>query len=137
MSATVTDDAFLVKGLQLAPETIINPLTYSKERWSGEKMVLLPTLIHEELDRERIVQSYGPVNAKRRYGVVALAPGFKWTKDWEAHGAVVATKETVAAAIEELRKGQYEKAVVLARFAIRGAANDISGITGQHQQFDS
>jgi replicative superfamily II helicase len=114
MSATVTDDAFLVKGLQLAPETIINPLTYSKERWSGEKMVLLPTLIHEELDRERIVQSYGPVNAKRRYGVVALAPGFKWTKDWEAHGAVVATKETVAAAIEELRKGQYEKAVVLA-----------------------
>lgn len=114
MSATVTDDAFLVKGLQLAPETIINPLTYSKERWSGEKMVLLPTLIHEDLDRERIVQSYGPVNAKRRYGVVALAPGFNWTKDWEAHGAVVATKETVAAVIEELRKGHYEKAVVLA-----------------------
>src|ERR1700733_9629812 len=28
MSATVTDDAFLVKGLQLAPDTIIHPLTY-------------------------------------------------------------------------------------------------------------
>lgn len=114
MSATVTDDAFLVKGLQLAPETIINPLTYSKERWSGEKMVLVPALIHEDLDRARIVESYGRVNAKRRYGVVALAPGFSWTKDWESYGAIVATKETVAAAIEELRKGQYEKAVVLA-----------------------
>ena len=31
MSATVTDDAFLVKGLELTPETIMKPLTYSKE----------------------------------------------------------------------------------------------------------
>jgi replicative superfamily II helicase len=54
MSATVTDDAFLVKGLQLSPETITKPLTYSKETWSGEKMVLLPSLINEELDRERL-----------------------------------------------------------------------------------
>jgi replicative superfamily II helicase len=30
MSATVTDDAFLVKGLQLAPETILAPLSYDK-----------------------------------------------------------------------------------------------------------
>ena len=114
MSATVTDDAFLVKGLHLTPETIVNPLTYSKERWSGEKMVLLPSLIHDELNRERIVQGFGAPNAKRRHGVVVLAPGFIWTKDWEAYGAVVATKDTVSEAIDGLRKGQYDKAVVLA-----------------------
>jgi replicative superfamily II helicase len=55
MSATVTDDAFLVKGLQLTPKTIIHPLSYSKEKWSGEKMVILPSLIHEELTREWVV----------------------------------------------------------------------------------
>jgi replicative superfamily II helicase len=55
MSATVTDDAFLVKGLQLSPETISNPLTYAKETWSGEKMILLPSVIHEDLDRDRLV----------------------------------------------------------------------------------
>ena len=59
MSATVTDDAFLVKGLQLKPDTIINPLTYVNERWSGEKMVLLPSLIHDDMDRERIVKAFG------------------------------------------------------------------------------
>ncbi len=32
MSATVTDDAFLVKGLQLEPKTITNPITYAEER---------------------------------------------------------------------------------------------------------
>ena len=113
MSATVTDDAFLVKGLQLAPETIMKPLTYTKERWSGEKMVLLPALIHDELSREWIVKTIAPPKPKRRHGVVALAPGFNWTKDWEKYGAVVAKKETVAAAIEELCEGEYEKTLVL------------------------
>lgn len=113
MSATVTDDAFLVKGLQLTPETIINPLTYAKESWSGEKMVLLPSLIHEDLSRELIVKGYGTTKLKRHHGVVALAPGFAWIQDWESYGANVANKETVAAAIQELRRGEYERAVVL------------------------
>src|ERR1700732_2677083 len=89
MSATVTDDAFLVKGLQLAPETITKPLSYSKETWSGEKMVLLPSLIHEGLDRGLVVKRLGTPRHNRRYGVVALAPSFSRTKDWEAYGAVV------------------------------------------------
>jgi replicative superfamily II helicase len=114
MSATVTDDAFLVKGLQVAPGTISKPLTYAKERWSGEKMVLLPSLIHEELTRGEIVHMFARPAEKRRYGRVALVPGFGWTKDWTAYGAVVATKETVAATIELLLDGKYEHTVVLA-----------------------
>jgi replicative superfamily II helicase len=114
MSATVTDDAFLVKGLQLTPETITKPLTYSKETWSGEKMVLLPSLIHESLDRGRIVKGFAVPSLKRRFGVVALVPGFKWTKDWESYGAIVAKKETVSEIINLLKRGEFEKAVVLA-----------------------
>jgi replicative superfamily II helicase len=91
MSATVTDDAFLVKGLQLSPETITNPLSYAKETWSGEKMVLIPSLIHGELDRERIVKGFAGPQPKRRHGFVALTPGFNWTKDWSSYGAVVVT----------------------------------------------
>lgn len=113
MSATVTDDAFLVKGLQLKPETILKPLTYPKERWSGEKMVLLPSLIHHDLERAQIVRTFAQANSKKQYGVVSLAPGFNWTKDWKQYGAVVASKETVAAAIDVLRQGKYEKVVVL------------------------
>ncbi|MCX5565649.1 DEAD/DEAH box helicase family protein [Alcaligenes phenolicus] len=113
MSATVTDDAFLIKGLQLKPETILHPLTYAKESWSGEKMVLLPSLIHEELDRERIVKGFGAPNPKRRYGVVALATAFSRVKDWQSYGATVADKDSVGEIIEDLREGEYEKTVVL------------------------
>ena len=115
MSATVTDDAFLVKGLQLAPETITKPLSHAKETWSGEKMVLLSSLIHKDLDRKRIVKGFGVPNPKRRFGVVALAPSFNRTKDWEAYGAIVAKKDTVSDIIDDLKRGAFEKAVVFGK----------------------
>jgi replicative superfamily II helicase len=113
MSATVTDDAFLIKGLQLDPKTITSPLTYEKESWSGEKMVLLPSLIHGELSRKEIVNTFGQPAPGRKYGVVALAPSFNSTKDWSAYGAVVATRETVGQAIDDLWRGEFERTVVL------------------------
>lgn len=113
MSATVTDDAFLVKGLQLTPETITKPLSYSKETWSGEKMVLLPSLINEELGRERIVKGFAAENLKRSFGVVALVPSFNRTKDWSAHGALIAKKETVSDIIAGLKQGEFKKTAVL------------------------
>lgn len=53
MSATVTDDSFLVKGLRLSADTITKPLTYPKEKWFGEKMILIPSLIDGETGREK------------------------------------------------------------------------------------
>jgi replicative superfamily II helicase len=114
MSATVTDDAFLVKGLQIAPETIVKPLSYPKETWSGEKMVLLPSLINEELDREAMVQRFGPPSDKRNVGIVALVPSFNRAKDWEAYGAILAKTETVFKLIDNLKKGVVDRTIVLA-----------------------
>lgn len=91
MSATVTDDAFLVKGLRLAPETIAKPLTYDKEKWSGEKMVLLPSLIHEDLDHGLIVEKFAKKGKQRPFGRVALVPSFEKAKPWESGGALVPT----------------------------------------------
>lgn len=114
MSATVTDDAFLIKGLQLSPDTITKPLTYSKESWSGEKMVLLPSLIHSELDQNAIIEWLGVTTPSRSFGVVALVSSFPNSRIWEAYGAVIAEKETMAGIIDRLRRREFERAVVLA-----------------------
>jgi replicative superfamily II helicase len=113
MSATVTDDAFLIKGLRLSPETITKPLTYSKERWSGEKMVLLPSLIHSDLNQNVIIEWLGVPMPSRSAGVVALVSSFSNSRIWEAYGAVVANKETMADIVDSLRRGKFEKAAVL------------------------
>ena len=115
MSATVTEDAFLVKGLQIAPETITKPLSHDRETWSGEKMILLPSLIHEGLKREQVVEVFGKPNPRRPFGVVVLAPSFARTKDWEQYGATVAkNSKSVGSVIDDLRKERYHAAVVLA-----------------------
>src|SRR5690606_7390236 len=45
MSATTQDDAFFIKGLGLEIDSIINPLTNPDLKWSGEKMIIIPSLL--------------------------------------------------------------------------------------------
>ncbi len=113
MSATVTDDSFLVKGLRLRPATIRKPLVYDKERWSGEKMVLIPSLI-DVLDRMAIINAFGPTQSGRKHGIVVLTPSFNAAKGWQACGATVANKTTIDREIEGLRIGNYNHALVIA-----------------------
>lgn len=114
MSATVTDDAFLVKGLRLSPKTITSPLTYDRETWSGEKMVVIPSLIHEDLDHDWIVNRYSKPKPSRTRGVVALTPSFARSKAWEENGSLVAARDTIEGAVSALRRSEFEKTVVLA-----------------------
>jgi replicative superfamily II helicase len=113
MSATVTDDSFLVKGLRLSPDTIRRPLVYDKERWSGEKMILLPSLIHPSLDVGYIISTFGGPKSGRTYGVVALCPSAARTKGWEAKGATITTKKTIDRALDGLKKGHCNDTVVV------------------------
>ena len=114
MSATVTDDAFLIKGLQLSPSVITKPLSYSNESWSGEKMILIPSIIHEDLNRSEIVEFYGKSDTSRKHGVVTLVSSFSNASDWTAYGAQLATKDTLADLVGNLRNKQYEDTIVLA-----------------------
>ncbi len=114
MSATVTDDAFLVKGLQLTPEAISSPLTYKKERWSGEKMVIIPSLINDVLTRSELVHKLAtPKKDRKGGGIVALVSSFRNAEDWKRYGALVTDKTTVWEAVSDLKKGKYDQAVVL------------------------
>ncbi len=113
MSATVADDSFLVKGLRLSRGTIEDPLVYKKEKWSGEKMVLIPSLIDETLDRSTIVSRYGKTNPRRQYGIAAISPGFNKVKDWEAAGASIAKKDTIYSEIAKLHAGDCAQTVVI------------------------
>ncbi len=116
MSATVTDDSFLVKGLGLAPITIQNPLVDPNETWSGEKMVLIPSLIDEKLSRASIVETFSKENVARQFGIVVLVPSAKRCADWDKYGARVVDKTSINQAVDSLRNRTYSKAIVLANY---------------------
>jgi replicative superfamily II helicase len=102
MSATDADDAFLIKGLRLSAKTVGSPLIFRDERWSGEKMVLIPPLIDESLDRAAVVNEFGKAVVGRKYGVVALTPSFKDAEFWKTCGGRIATKDTIYDEVESL-----------------------------------
>ena len=114
MSATVADDSFFVKGLELSQQIIENPLIYADESWSGEKMVLLPSLISSALTRETVVKQFASVKARRKVGLVVLVPSFARSKDWEAYGSAVATPDDINEQIDELRDGKCQRPLVIA-----------------------
>ena len=114
MSATIADDAFLVKGLGVEPAVIRNPLIYEHEKWSGEKMVLIPSLIGEKLTRAEIVRVFARERKRRAWGAVALTRSFKNSKDWEQYGALIATSQTIESEIQKLRDGKCERTLVIA-----------------------
>jgi replicative superfamily II helicase len=113
MSATVTDDSFLIKGLGLDADTILHPVIYPKEKWCGEKMILVPSLIDSALTRDKLLPHFAKANPKRRYGVVALCPSFKCAEPWAEHGAEVTSPEKINEQVQTLREAKTEKTLAI------------------------
>lgn len=114
MSATTQDDSFFIKGLGFDVGAVKQPLVNSELVWSGEKMILIPSLIDETLNRQKIINWLLQPFEKRNIGTVCLTPGFANAKQFQHIGATVATTETIYECIEQLKRGIYSNAIVFA-----------------------
>lgn len=107
MSATTQDDSFAIKGLGFEVSAINNPLSNKSLKWSGEKMILLPTLIDASLDRESIVNWLGKPN-NLSYGIVFLTPDFSKRHQYEKLGTIFADTKTIFDCVQDLKNGKHE-----------------------------
>ena len=114
MSATVTDDNFLITNLGVDPQAVQQPIVSRRETWSGEKMVLLPELIHHDLSREAILSHFAKPDKERKTGVVVLTPSSLVAKEWETNGATIANKDNLYPTVEALRRGECASTIAIA-----------------------
>jgi len=113
MSATVTNDSFLIKGLGLSEDVVKAPLVYEKERWAGEKMILIPSLIDGSLTRQQLVPHFAKPLQKRGFGIVVLAPSTYGCQDWGKYGATIADRKTIIEEVAKLIKGERDNVLVI------------------------
>ncbi|MCU0550399.1 MAG: DEAD/DEAH box helicase family protein [Leptolyngbya sp. Prado105] len=113
MSATTQNDSFFLKGLGLNIQAVTNPLTPEQEKWSGEKMILIPSLIHDELNRDSIVVRFSKPNSSRKAGLVAITSSFNKAKIYQNQGSVVANSENIFEEVSKLKAGEYSNTVVV------------------------
>ena len=113
MSATTQNDSFFLKGLGLNIQAITNPLIPRQEKWSGEKMILIPSLIHEDLNRDSIIVRFSKPDTSRKAGFVAITSSFKKAKAYQNQGSVVAESTNIFAEVSKLKAGEYSHTVVV------------------------
>lgn len=114
MSATTQDDSFFIKGLGFNVESVKSPLINPNQKWSGEKMILIPSLVHDDLDRDMVVNFLAKKNDKLKFGIVFLTNSFKKAKQYEAIGSNVANTNDIYTYINSLKHGRFGTPVVFA-----------------------
>jgi replicative superfamily II helicase len=112
MSATTQDDSFFIKGLGFDINSIKNPLIDPNQKWSGEKMLLLPSLIDESLHRDAIIEKLA-VPSKKKVGFVSLVPSFRLSKEYEEAGSIISDSNNIFEVVQHLKSGEHEHTVVI------------------------
>lgn len=113
MSATTQNDSFFIKGLRFSKNAILSPLESKGVKWTGEKMVLIPSLIADEFNRKEMIKLFAKVG-KKRFGCVALVSSNKKAEDYKQYKCIIANKETIFDTITNLKiKKLKEKTVII------------------------
>lgn len=112
MSATTQDDSFFIKGLGFEEKDIATPLEDKRQKWSGEKMILIPSIIADDLDRELIIAKFAKPKPDALFGTAVITPSFRHSALYESLGSIVAKKDTIESVISNLKSNQFENTIV-------------------------
>ena len=113
MSATTQEDIFFIKGLDFSVDAVKNPLIYPKARWSGEKMLIIPSLIDERCDTDLIATTFAKKSCKK-FGIVSIVSNTKRAKYYNDLGAThPQNNEDLIETINNLKKGIFNKTIII------------------------
>lgn len=113
MSATTQDDIFFVKNLDFSIESINNPIICSDKKWSGEKMIIIPSLIQDDFTREVVINDICKYDWNR-FGTCALVPSKEKQNDYSQGYCNLLDTENIFNEITRRQDGQYGKTLVMA-----------------------
>ncbi|WP_426709568.1 DEAD/DEAH box helicase [Cetobacterium sp. SF1] len=114
LSATTQNDSFFINSLGFKINAIKNPLINSEIKWSGEKMILIPSLINDNFKKEELIKLLSSPKEDRSSGIVGLVPSNKKAEIYKKHGAKVATMSTLSDSIIEMKeKKNFKETLVI------------------------
>lgn len=113
MSATTQEDIFFVKGLNFSTDAVIKPIMYPKVRWSGEKMILMPSLIDENCDKDLVATTFASMT-KCKFGIVSIVPNTKRATYYKGLGSILPqNNEELSYVVKNLKQGIFSNTIVI------------------------
>jgi len=90
--------------MSITPESVTNPLSSGDVEYSGERLILLPSLVDPTLERKVVISWIKTLAEKYgTFGVVAITPSFNQADAWESGGALVTHVGSIYASIDGLK----------------------------------
>ena len=100
MSATLLDDSSLIKDLNINESAITNPI-FNKQYYNiGERMILMPSSIHQSLNSEKVSNICSKIEKNKIVLVPALYK--KYIEKWEEAGAELLSSGNISYQIKKL-----------------------------------
>lgn len=104
LSATLNEDAFLIRDIGVSEDSVSNPLSSGDVQYSGERLIVLPSLVDSTLQRGSIISWGQQLAAKSNsFGMVAITPSFARAKDWADCGAQMTDVKELYKNIDDLK----------------------------------
>jgi Superfamily II helicase len=116
LSATLSDDVFLVKDFNISPNIVAEPLTCNEKKYSGERLIILPSLVDNNLDRETIIDWLSRyVSSGKDFGVFALVNSKYRAKDWNSPDVTTVKNldEKISKLLNEIENNEVKSINVL------------------------
>ena len=113
MSATTQDDSYSIKCLQFSADAVRNPLMCTSQKWYGEKMILIPSLISKECDEDS-VRTYVKSLKDEDYGILVIVPSNKKAELYDSED--VAKSNDIESRITTIKENQQGFVVVVNRY---------------------
>lgn len=111
LTATLADDAVLVKDFAADPATIATPVAPANAGDIGDRLIVIPQEIvpdASEMDLRDLVAEYAVDR-----NVVVIVPSGNRAKTWSTYNPKVLDKDSIKEGVEELRSGKHVGLVVL------------------------
>jgi len=116
LSATLIDDAALIRDFGLSEEIVANPLHPKIKGDVGERLIVSPSVIDSSISNEEIY-SWVATFAQKGYNIVVLCPSFNAASRWQQIGARVAGLDIdVKDAINQLHNSNGNIIVLVNRY---------------------
>jgi hypothetical protein len=101
MSATLADDSLLTREFGVSREAASSPILPPSDRGLGERMILAPSLVNPDLDREYCINLCAEL--AKLHNVVVLTSSKELAADWVNFGARYFVGETFSEGVMQLR----------------------------------
>lgn len=116
LTATLADDTFLIKDFNIPPNDVEYPLICTEKKYSGERLIIIPSLIDNSLDRKTIINWLSNyVQKGKDFGVFALVNSSHKAKDWKSPdvATVKNLEPKISKLTQEIEKNSVRNVYVL------------------------